>query len=212
MFTIYNRTWKWPRRPSTDEWIKNTCYICNGLLLSHKKNDIGSPVVMRLNLKFVLLSKSEREKQISYINAYIWNLQKWHRGTYLQGWNRDADVEDGLWTQQGKGKGKGVNRESSVGVCTLSCVTQMASGKLPCGTGAQPRALRWPSAVGWEGEEGGSRGKAYMYMHSWFISLYSTHEHSIINQLYSSKKTLQYNYLLIPDRFGGKNQLDFPLC
>ena len=105
MFTIYNRTWKRPRRPSTDEWIKNSCYICNGLLLSHKKNDIGSPVVMRLNLKFVLLSKSEREKQISYINAYIWNLQKWHRGTYLQGWNRDADVEDGLWTQQGKGKG-----------------------------------------------------------------------------------------------------------
>ena len=40
------------------------------------------------------------------------------------------------------GEGEGVNRESSVGVCTLSCVTQMASGKLPCGTGAQPRALR----------------------------------------------------------------------
>ena len=139
MFTIYNRTWKRPRRPSTDEWIKNACYICNGILLSHKKNDIGSPVVMWLNLKFVLLSKSEREKQIPHINAYIWNLQKWHRGAYLRGWNRDADAEAGLWTQQGKGKG--VNRESSVGVCTLSCVTQIASGKLPCGTGAQPRAL-----------------------------------------------------------------------
>ena len=31
------------------------------------------------------------EKQISYIHAYIWNLEKWYRGTYLQGRNRDTD-------------------------------------------------------------------------------------------------------------------------
>ena len=24
-------------------------------------------------------SKSEREKQISYINAYMWNVEKWYR-------------------------------------------------------------------------------------------------------------------------------------
>ena len=33
-------------------------------------------------------SKSEREKQISYINACMWNLEKWYRWTYLQSRNR----------------------------------------------------------------------------------------------------------------------------
>jgi len=39
-------------------------------------------------------SKSEREKQISYINVYMWNPENWYRWTYLQGRNRDADIEN----------------------------------------------------------------------------------------------------------------------
>ena len=48
LFTIA-RTWKKPKRPSTDEWIKKMWYVCvcvcvymyyiyiyNGILLSHK--------------------------------------------------------------------------------------------------------------------------------------------------------------------------------
>ena len=34
------RTRKQPRCPLTDEWIKERCYIYNGLLLSHKKEYI----------------------------------------------------------------------------------------------------------------------------------------------------------------------------
>ena len=49
-------------------------------------------------------SKSEREKQISYINAYIWNLEKLSWWTYLQGRNRDTDVEHRLVTQRGREK------------------------------------------------------------------------------------------------------------
>ena len=30
------------------------------------------------------LSKSEREKQISYINTYMWNLEKWYRESPLE--------------------------------------------------------------------------------------------------------------------------------
>ena len=37
---------------------------------------------------------SKLEKQISYINAYMWNLEKWYRWTGLQGRNRDTDVEN----------------------------------------------------------------------------------------------------------------------
>ena len=52
-------------------------------------------------------SKSEREKQISYINAYMWNLEKWYWWSYLQSRNRDTDVENkhgyqgGWWDELG---------------------------------------------------------------------------------------------------------------
>ena len=38
--------------------------------------------------------KKERKRQISYINAYMWNLEKCYRRTGLQGRNRDTDVEN----------------------------------------------------------------------------------------------------------------------
>ena len=39
-------------------------------------------------------SKSEREKQALYIHTSTWNPEKWYRGTYLQGGNRDSDIEN----------------------------------------------------------------------------------------------------------------------
>ena len=52
-------------------------------------------------------SKSEREKQISYINAYLWNLEKWYRWTGLQGRNRDTDVENKRMDMKGGKRGFG---------------------------------------------------------------------------------------------------------
>ena len=51
---------------------------------------------MWMDLETVIQSevKSEREKQISYINAYMWNLEKWYRWTGFQGRNGDIDVEN----------------------------------------------------------------------------------------------------------------------
>ena len=49
-------------------------------------------------------SRSEREKQISYINAYMWNLEKWYRWTSLQGRNRDTDVENKFMDTKWGGK------------------------------------------------------------------------------------------------------------
>ena len=39
--------------------------------------------------------KSERGKQISSINAHMWKLEKWYLGPYLQGRERDMDIESG---------------------------------------------------------------------------------------------------------------------
>ena len=81
LFTIA-RSWKQPNCPSTDEWIKKMWYIYTMEYYSAiKRNEIGSFVETWMDLETVIPNevKSEREKQISYIKAYMWNLEKWYR-------------------------------------------------------------------------------------------------------------------------------------
>ena len=50
-------------------------------------------------------NKSERAKQISYINAYMWNLEKWYTWSCLQNRNRDTDPENKhIDTKRGRGQ------------------------------------------------------------------------------------------------------------
>ena len=52
-------------------------HIYNGLLLTYKRKEIGLSVEMWMDLDcHTELSKSEREKQILYINTYMRNLKK----------------------------------------------------------------------------------------------------------------------------------------
>ena len=81
--------------------------IYNGILLSHKKEwiwvswtDVDEPRAC-----YTVWNKSEREKQLSYINAYIWNLEKWYWLTYLQGSNRQR-CRDRLVATVAEGKDK----------------------------------------------------------------------------------------------------------
>ena len=56
---------------------------------------------------------------ILYINAYMQNLEKLYRWTYLQSWSRDTDIESKYMdTKAGKG-GSGSNSKSEIGVYTL---------------------------------------------------------------------------------------------
>ena len=70
--------------------------IYNGILLSHKteRSWVICRDVDRSRDCHTEWSKSEREKQISYINTYMWNLEKWYRWTGLQDRNWDTDVEN----------------------------------------------------------------------------------------------------------------------
>ena len=82
LFTIA-KTWKQHKCPSPDEWIKKMWYICNGILLSHKKewnNAICSNMdgPRDYHTKW---SKSDTERQISYDIAYMRNLKKKNKGT-----------------------------------------------------------------------------------------------------------------------------------
>ena len=84
-------------------------HIYNGILLSHKKEwnwvicrDVDVPRECHTEW-----SKSEREKQISYNNAYTWNLEKRYRRSQLQSRNRDTDVENKYMDTKGERGGVG---------------------------------------------------------------------------------------------------------
>ena len=65
-------TWKQPRCPSTNEWIKKLWYIYTGEYYSVvKRNTFESVLVRWMNPKHVIQgeARSEREKQASYINT-----------------------------------------------------------------------------------------------------------------------------------------------
>ena len=68
LFTI-SRTWKQPRCPSTDEWIKKIWYIYTMEYYSAIKTNAFESVLVRwINREPVMQSevKSEREKYIIY--------------------------------------------------------------------------------------------------------------------------------------------------
>ena len=96
LFTIA-RTWKQPKCPTRERWIKKLWYIYTMEYYSAIKwkkywvicRDVHRPIKCHTEW-----SKSEREKQISYINAYIWNLKKWYSWSYLQNRSRDTYVEN----------------------------------------------------------------------------------------------------------------------
>ena len=67
----------------------------NGIL-ALERNESESVAVDEPRACYTEWSKSEREKQISYVNAHMWNLEKWYSWTYFQGRNRDTDLENGL--------------------------------------------------------------------------------------------------------------------
>ena len=77
LFTIA-RTWKQPRCPSADEWIKKLWYICTMEYYSAIKKNAFESVLMRgMKLKPIIQSEVRKKNTNKYINAYIWNLERW---------------------------------------------------------------------------------------------------------------------------------------
>ena len=79
LFTIA-RTWKQPKCPSTEEWIKKMwCIYTVEYYSAIKRNEIGSFVEMWMDLESVTQSEVSQKNKYCYINAYMWNLEKWYR-------------------------------------------------------------------------------------------------------------------------------------
>ena len=80
LFTIA-KTWKQPRCPSTDEWIKKLWYIYTMEYYSTIKRNTFESIQMRwTNLEPIIqseVSQTEKDKAL-YTDTYIWNLERWH--------------------------------------------------------------------------------------------------------------------------------------
>ena len=70
------RTWKQPRRPSTDEWIKKLWYICTVEYYSAIKRNAFESVLMRwMNLEPIIQSEvSQKEKDKYHILMHIYRI------------------------------------------------------------------------------------------------------------------------------------------
>ena len=157
-------------------------HIYNGILLDQEKEHIwvSSSEVAEPRAYHTEWSKSEREKQALYINAYIWNIEKWYWWIYLQGSNRDANIENRLVDTVAEGEGW-MNWEHSIETYTLPYVKQIASGNLLYATGSS-NPLFCDNLEEW-GWEGGSGGKGHMYTCDWLMLMYGGNHHSIVKQL-----------------------------
>ena len=75
LFTIV-RTWKQPRCPLTDEWIKKLWYIYTiECYLAMKRNKSESVLVRWMNLKPVIQNEVSQKEKNKYGNTHIWNLE-----------------------------------------------------------------------------------------------------------------------------------------
>ena len=71
LFTIA-KTWKQPKCPSTDEWIKKIWRIYNGILLSYKKDKLVPFAATWMDLETRILSEaSQKEKDKSHMISLI---------------------------------------------------------------------------------------------------------------------------------------------
>ena len=79
-------------------------HVYNGILISYKRKQIWviSSELDEARAWYTEWNKSEREKQISYINTYMWNLEKQYWWTYLQGKIRVSDMDKRIMDTAGK--------------------------------------------------------------------------------------------------------------
>ena len=79
--------------------------IHNGILLSHKKKEIMPLTATLLDLKIIIISKTQKNKYCMLDVSYVWNLTKWYKWTCLQNSSRCRKQFYGYWGQK-KGREK----------------------------------------------------------------------------------------------------------
>ena len=160
------RTWKQPRCPLTDEWIKKVWYIYTMEYYSAIKRNAFETVLMRwMNLEPIIQSEvSQKEKDIYRILMHIYRTQKNGSEEFIFRETMEKQTQrTDLWTWERGGEGEMYgksNMETYITICKIDSQQEFAIWlrKLKQGLFYQPRGViyrrRW---------EGGSKGKGYMY-------------------------------------------------
>ena len=60
------KTWKQPKCPLTDDWIRKMWYIHSGILLSHKKNNMMPFVATWMELETLILNEASQTEKDKY--------------------------------------------------------------------------------------------------------------------------------------------------
>jgi len=82
------KLWKQPKCPSIDEWIKKIPH--NGILFSHKKNEISPFAITWMDLESIMLSKVSQRK-IPHDFTHMWNLRNTQRKKKETETNQETD-------------------------------------------------------------------------------------------------------------------------
>ena len=80
------RTWKQPRCPPIDEWIKKLWYI---YIMEHysaiKRSSFESILMRWMNLESVTQSEVSPKERDKYSNTHKWNIEKWYWRIFFTG-------------------------------------------------------------------------------------------------------------------------------
>ena len=84
LFTIA-KTWKQPKCPLTNEWIKKKlCIYTVKYYSAMKKEEMMPFAATRMDLEIMILSKPDRERQIPYDITYMWDLKRIQMNLYTK--------------------------------------------------------------------------------------------------------------------------------
>ena len=158
---------------SIDRWMDKEVVvdIYNGIILSHKKEYIwiSSNEVDGPRAYYTEWSKSEREKQISHIFVYWWNLERWYWSSYLQSSNLDSDMENRLLDTLEKGE-SGMNWQRSTETYISPYVRQLARENLLHDAGYLNQVI-CDNLEAWVGVRFKSQG-TYVYLWQTYVDVW----------------------------------------
>ena len=145
LFTIA-KTWKQPKCPSMDEWIKKIWYIYTMEYYSYiKKNKVISFAATWIELEILILSDVRKRKTSTIRYRLHVESKIWHKWTYLQNRNRLTDMENKLVVAKGVKGGLGGTR--SFGLEWINGVPILAQWKwiwlVSMRTGSIPDLTEW---------------------------------------------------------------------
>ena len=167
---------------SISRWMNKEVlvHIHNGILLSYTKEHIGvsSNEMDEPGSYYTEWRKSERERQILFINAYIWNQERQYQWSYKHSSKGDTDVKKRLLDSVGEGDG-GIIWENSIETCITICKIDDQ-----CKFNAGSRAPKewWTTQRDGVGRDvgGGSGWRGHIYTCSQFVLIYGKNHHNTV--------------------------------